>query len=307
MKLYNPLSEYLKGRFGCKVFKVSLNAGLTCPNRDGSKGYGGCSYCAPETLYPLGYEAGSTVKTQLAAGIGKVRARHKAERFIAYFQVNTGTYAPLEYLGRIYNEALEHPEVAGIVVSTRPDCLGEEALALLSGLGERLLWVELGLQTSNDATLARVNRGHTARDFEDAVNRARARGINVCAHIIIGLPGEGREEALRTARFLAGLGVWGVKFHQMQVVKGTALEREYLKGGVKTPGLEEYASIVVECMRILPPDTVIHRLSGDVPERFLASPEGGWGVNKFVIAERVISRMKKQGSRQGDLFTGRPG
>jgi radical SAM protein (TIGR01212 family) len=296
---YNTLSGYLKARFGCKVFKVSLDARLSCPNRDGGKGYGGCTYCDPRTLAPIGFDGESPVKAQLARGIEQVRRRHRAERFIAYFQINTGTHAPLDYLERIYSEALENPEVAGIAVSTRPDCLGEDVLGLLSGLKERLLWLELGLQSANDATLERVNRGHTAADFEDAAKRAALRGIPVCAHIIIGLPGEGMEDAVRTTEFLSSIGVWGVKFHQMQVIKGTALDAEYLEGGFRLTGLEEYCAIVVECLRRLPPGAVIHRLSGDVPERFLSAPR--WGANKFIIAERIVALMRESGAYQGEL------
>lgn len=297
---YNTLSGYLKARFGCRVFKVSLDARLSCPNRDGGKGYGGCTYCGPGTLTPIGFDGESPVKAQLARGIEQVRARHKAGSFIAYFQINTGTHAPIDYLERIYSEALENPEVAGIAVSTRPDCLGPDVLGLLSGLKERLLWVELGLQSANDATLKRVNRGHTAADFEDAARRAASAGIPVCAHIIIGLPGEGMDDAIRTTEFLSRIGVRGVKFHQMQVIKGTALEEEYLAGGLRLPGLEEYADIVVECLRRLPPGAVIHRLSGDVPERFLTAPR--WGANKFIIAERIVALMRERGVCQGELF-----
>ncbi|MFQ5736761.1 MAG: TIGR01212 family radical SAM protein [Thermodesulfobacteriota bacterium] len=302
MRPYNTLSDYLKARFGCRVFKVSLNAGLTCPNRDGTKGRGGCTYCEPETLAPPGFDPRQSIRAQLDGNIERVRARHNAEKFIAYFQINTSTHAPLDYLERIYSEALGAPGVAGIVVSTRPDCLGEGVLDLLSSLGDRLLWAELGLQTSNDATLARVNRGHTAAEFAHAVERARHRGIDVCAHMIIGLPGEGADDVIGTAEFLARLGVWGVKFHQMQVIRSTELERQYERGAFVLPGLEDYARFVVECLLRLPPASVIHRLSGDVPDRYLVAPR--WGANKFIIAERVIGLMRERGARQGDMYRG---
>lgn len=300
MKLYNPLSGYLKARFGCKVFKVSLDAGLTCPNRDGTKGRGGCTYCEPETLAPLDFEPGSSIKAQLAREMEKVRARHKAERFIAYFQINTGTHGPLEYLEKIWREALEVPGVAGLAISTRPDCVGEDVMALLSSLKEKLLWLELGLQSSSDATLERSGRGHTASDFADAVERAHARSIPVCAHIIAGLPGEDAGAVVQTAVFLARLGVEGVKFHQLQVIKGTQLEKEYLEGKVATLGLDEYARLVVESLRKLPPETIIHRLSGEAPERYIAAPR--WGANKFQISERILNLMESMGAHQGELF-----
>ena len=300
LKLYNPLSGYLKERFGCRVFKVSLDSGLTCPNRDGTNGRGGCTYCEPETLSVLGFKPGASIKEQMTKEIEKVRARHKAERFIAYFQVNTGTHAPLEYLEKIWREALDTPGVAGLAVSTRPDCVGEDVMGLLSALKEKLLWLELGLQSSSDDTLEHIGRGHTARDFADAVERAHIRGIQVCAHIIAGLPGEGADNVVQTARFLARLGVEGVKFHQLQVIKGTLLEKEYMEGKVSTLGLDEYARIVVECLRALPPETVIHRLSGEAPERYIVAPR--WGANKFQISERILNLMDGMGSRQGDLF-----
>ena len=301
MKLYNPLSGYLKARFGCKVFKVSLDAGLTCPNRDGTIGRGGCAYCEPETLAPLDFEPGASIKAQLAREMEKVRTRHKAERFIAYFQINTGTHGPLEYLENIWREALEVPGVAGLAISTRPDCVGEEVMGLLSALKEKLLWLELGLQSSSDATLERSGRGHTAGDFADAVERAHARSIPVCAHIIAGLPGEDAGAVIRTAVFLARLDVEGVKFHQLQVIKGTRLEKEYLEGKVATLGLDEYARLVVESLRRLPPETVIHRLSGEAPERYIVAPR--WGANKFQISERILNLMESMGARQGELFT----
>jgi len=300
MKPYNPLSDYLKARFGCRVFKVSLDSGLTCPNRDGRKGRGGCSYCEPETLSPLDFTPGSSITEQLATEMAKVRRRHKTEKFIAYFQVNTSTHGPLEYLEGIWREALENPGVAGLAISTRPDCVGEDVISLLSSLKEKLLWIELGLQSASDATLERIGRGHTAADFAGAVKRAHAAGIQVCAHMIAGLPGEDADAAVRTARFLSRLGVEGVKFHQLQVIKGTRLEKEYLEGKVATLGLDEYAAIVVECLRALPPETIIHRLSGEAPERYIAAPR--WGANKFQISERILERMESMGARQGDLF-----
>jgi len=300
MKPYNTLSDYLKARFKCRVFKVSLDAGLTCPNRDGTKGVGGCAYCEPDTLRPLGFEAGLPVTGQLAKEIAKVRKRHKTEKFIAYFQVNTGTHAPLDYLEQVWREALETPGVVGLAISTRPDCVGENVVALLSSFRERLLWLELGLQSANDSTLERVNRGHTTADFEAAVERAHAAGIQVCAHMIAGLPGENASDAVCTARTLARLGVWGVKFHQLQVIKDTRLEKEYLEGRVATLGLDEYAHVVVECLRVLPPKAVIHRLSGEAPVRYITAPR--WGANKFQIAARILRLMQDQGARQGDLY-----
>lgn len=299
-KPYNPLSAYLKERFGCKVYKVTIDAGFTCPNKDGTKGSGGCVYCSPEALVPRDYAGAIDIGAQLRLGIDKVRRRHKAEKFIAYFQMNTNTHASIDRLRGIYDGAII-PEVAAIAISTRPDCLSDDVVGLLSGIkAKRPVWLELGLQSSNDATLELINRGHSAADFSLAVKRARLAGIDVCAHVIIGLPGEDRSDVLSTVRFLADLDVWGVKFHQLQVLKDTAIEAVYLKGGIKPLELEEYASVVVDSLELLSPSTVIHRLSGDAPERLVVAPR--WGVNKFIIDELIVEMMRKRGTRQGAKY-----
>ncbi len=288
-KPYITLSEFLKGKFGEKVFKVSLDAGFTCPNRDGAKGTGGCIYCNSETLVPLSYQ-GEDIKGQILAGMEKVRRRHNANKFIAYFQINSNTYAPIDYLKKVYREALL-PDIVGLAVSTRPDCVPDEVLDLLQALKkERFLWLELGLQTANDSTLLSINRGHNASEFRDAVEKARRSGIDVCAHVIIGLPDETRDDMLATARFLRDSRVWGVKFHQLQVLKDTPLLKLYEEGKVKTLSLDEYASIVAESLTILPPSTVIHRLSGDAPLKYLVAPR--WGANKFIVAEHIERLLK---------------
>lgn len=299
----NMLSDYLRKSFGCKVYKVTVDAGFTCPNRDGTKGFGGCSYCDPETLVPMEY-AGADIRRQIEDGIEKVRARHRADKFIAYFQVNTNTYAPVESLESMYRVAFGFPEVAGIAVSTRPDCVGDGVLNLFRRLIDegRRVWLELGLQSANDETLRAVNRGHTAAEFEDAARRAHGQGIDVCAHVMVGLPGDGRDGVLNTMRFLSRLKVWGVKFHQLQIIRGTALHRMYEQGKISTLSLDEYSKLVVESLEILPPDTVIHRLCGDVPSRYLVAPN--WGANKFMIMERIAGIMRERKTFQGARFEG---
>lgn len=303
IKPYNTLSGHLKSRFGCKVFKVTVNAGLTCPNRDGKKGYGGCVYCDSSTLVPKDYNGDVDIKSQLALGIEKVRKRHNAQKFIAYFQINTNTYAPYEQLEKVYREALHFPEVAGIAVSTRPDCVDDRVMGLLSALKkEKCLWLELGLQSSNDVTLNLINRGHSAEDFAKAVFLARKHGIDTCAHVIIGLPGEGREEILKTIEFISGLSLWGVKFHQLQVLKGTEMEAMYNRGEVKVLELEDYARLVIECLERLAPSTVIHRLCGDAPMKRLVAPR--WGANKFMVIDKVAGLMLKGRTCQGRRWVG---
>lgn len=296
---YYPLSAWLKERFGCRVFKVSLDGGFTCPNRDGAKGTGGCIYCETATLVPSAYAGdGAAIEEQLEAGIERMKRRYRADKVIAYFQMNSSTYAPVDALKKIYAPALDHPDVAGVAVSTRPDCVDQEVVELFGEMKRsRELWVELGLQSASDETLKAINRGHGVGEFTEAVERLGAAGVDVCAHIIIGLPGEGRKEVLKTAEFLSDLGVWGVKLHQLQVIKDTPLEEAFDRGAVRTLSLDEYASLVVEFLERTRPETVIHRLSGDAPERFIRAPR--WGANKFQIRERVLEEMAERSSSQG--------
>ena len=297
-KRYNSLSDFLKNKFGCKVFKVSLNAGFTCPNRDGTKGTGGCIYCKPESLLPLDYNPGIGIKEQLHHGIEYIRKRHKAEKFISYFQINTNTYAPVSELERIYRQGIDYPDVVGMAVSTRPDCVDNRILDLLKRLSkEKFLWLELGLQSSHNKTLKLINRCHTAEDFTDAVKRAKERDIPVCVHIILGLPEETKGDMLATSSFLAGLGIWGIKLHHIHIHKGTKLEEMYKSGEFNPLGLDEYADIAVEFLERLPEDVVIHRLCGDTSRRFLIAPD--WSVNKFVILERIHRFLEERNTYQG--------
>jgi len=295
---FQTLSTYLKDRYGQKVYKVALDAGLTCPNRDGSLGRGGCLYCNPDSLKPKDPVSVTDISGQLVDGISRMRVRHTAKKFIAYFQSNTSTYAPLEVLEKIYNAAMDHEDVVGLAVSTRPDCLGEAVLDLLEGIkNKKSLWVELGLQSANNKTLKEMNRGHRVEDFLNAMRRCNERGINVCAHVILGLPGEVEADMLRTMEFLSVLGVWGVKFHQLQIMRDTPLFEAYKKGDIKTLGLEEYTWLVIRCLDALPPEVVVHRLCADTPDAFLVAPQ--WGLNKFMILERITRGIAEK--RRGNI------
>ncbi len=283
---FRTLSVYLKEKYGEKVYKVALDAGFTCPNRDGTNGRSGCLYCNPDSLKPKDPVSVTDIQGQLIDGISRMRVRHTAKKFIAYFQSNTSTYAPLERLEKIFYAALTHEDVVGLAVSTRPDCLSEPVLDLLEKIAKtKNIWVELGLQTANDKTLKEMNRGHRAADFSDAIKRCSERGIDVCAHVILGLPGESEADMLRTMEFLRDLGLWGVKFHQLQIMRDTPLHELYKRGGIKTLGLEEYTWLVIRCLDVLPPEVVVHRLCADTPEAFLVAPL--WGLNKFMILERI--------------------
>jgi hypothetical protein len=293
---YRPLSVYLKERFGEKVFKITIDAGFGCPTRE--NGGAGCSFCNQGSLEPKEYGEELGVTAQLDMGAAKIKKRHNADKFIAYFQINTNTFKKIDELRALYKEAVAHPLVVGLAVSTRPDCLSDEVFELLCEIKkDKAVWLELGLQSANDATLKRINRGHTAADFEEAALVARDFGIDVCAHIVMGLPGDEVADMLETVSFVSSLGVWGVKFHQLMVLRDTPLEAEFKEGKVELLGLDEYAEIVVESLELISPDVVVHRLSGDAPKSFVVAPD--WGVNKFIIKERIEEFLVKRDTRQG--------
>ena len=307
---YLALRDYLFERHGARAYKIALDGGFTCPNKDGTLASGGCSYCEPATLTPTGitsapvrspHSEAPTISEQIERGIEVLSKRRGVEKFIAFFQVNSSTYAPVEHLRKIYSEALAPPTGRGLGVSRRDaDCVGEEILDLFEELtGARDFWLELGLQSANDRTLKEIGRGHTSADFARAVRRAAERGIKVCAHVIIGLPGEGPEDYFKTMDFLSSLPVWGVKFHQLQIVKGTRLAERFLAGELRPPALDAYARLVVECLERVRPEMVIHRLVGDSPEAMLL---GRWGPKKFTVTEKIETLMTEMDTRQGRLW-----
>ena len=298
---YFTLRRYFKTRFNAgKVNKVSLNPGLGCPNREDNGG--GCIFCQPKTLIPRGYDEGWTISEQLKAGIEKVGKRDQVSHLIAHLQIDTNTYAPVPELRKLYNEATNDPRIAGLAVSTRPDCVPEPVMELFTEFNKKAeFWLELGLQSANDKTLDRINRGHSAEEFADAVMRASKHNIKVCAHIILGLPGETRDDMLDTVRFLSQLHVWGVKFHQLQVTKDTVLEAEYNEGKVTLLTLSEYIELLIDSLELLPPDVVIHRVVGDTLDEFHIAPH--WGPDKFRVIEMIKTRLIERDTRQGAKYT----
>jgi radical SAM protein (TIGR01212 family) len=267
---YPSLAEHWQARFHERVQRVSLDAGFSCPNRDGAAGREGCVFCDPVTFSPAAGDR-RPVSVQLATRMTSLRQRG-VTKFAAYFQPHTNTYAPLPVLREIWDEVLLFPEVVALCVGTRPDCVPDPVLDLLSSYRDRLeVWLELGLQSAHDGTLRRLNRAHTAGDFADACRRARARRFQVCAHVILGLPDEAAADETYTAGFLSDLGVEGVKLHQLAVVRGTALETAWRRGAVQVLTEEEYVERAVAFVRRLPPNAVLHRLVGDTrAERLLA-------------------------------------
>jgi len=294
---YLTLNQYLRAIFGTRVQKIPLDAGLTCPNRDGTKARGGCIYCDSRGSGTGAYRDEKSVRQQMEEGIQWARRRYKARKFIAYFQSFSNTYAPPGQLEEMYRQALISPEVVGLFVGTRPDCVDKEVLSLISRVGEgRLLWMEYGLQSASDETLVRINRGHTVEDFVRAVEMSRMMDIPVCAHVIFGLPGETRQHMESTVQLLADLKVEGVKFHQLYVVRNSRLHQIYEEGGYNPMAQEEYAEMVAWAIAHLPENTVIQRLTGDPPLGGLVAPE--WSSDKAGTISLIKRRLNRFARRK---------
>jgi len=295
---YTAFSDELHRVFGCRVQRISVDAGFTCPNRDGTAGSGGCIFCGGKGSGSFGIRPELSITHQLLHGKEFLARRYGAAKFLAYFQAYSNTYAPVEELRLFYDEALAVSDVAGLIVGTRPDCLPPDVLDLLAGYARSTyFWLELGLQSPLDRTLTLLNRGHDFAAFSDAVARSRERGIRVCAHVILGLPGESREEMLATAEILNGLGVAGVKIHQLHVMKGTALEEMHRRGEVRCLDRDAYVGLVCDFLERLDPRIVIHRLVGDAPADHLVAPR--WSLRKGDVLGAVDAELERRGARQG--------
>jgi radical SAM protein (TIGR01212 family) len=295
---YNDLNTYLRGLFGCRVQKITIDAGLTCPNRDGRVGTGGCIYCNARGSGTGAHRRGLTVAEQLQRGKAALSKRYKAKKFLAYFQSFSNTYAPLEALRRLYAEALAVPDVVGLAIGTRPDCVDPPVLDLLEELARsHLIWVEYGLQSAHDATLELINRGHTFGQFQAAVAATRQRGIRICAHVILGLPGETRRQMLATADAVAALGIDGIKLHLLYVIRGTPLEHLYRKGRYTCLGQSAYVDLVCDFLERLPPDMVIQRLTGDPHPKELVAPQ--WSLKKSDTLALIRATLERRDTWQG--------
>ena len=284
MKTFN---EHCKERFGCKVYKLSLDAGFTCPNRDGTLGTGGCIFCNGSGEFA---EKGS-VAEQLENAKMRVSQKITNGKYIAYFQAFTNTYAPVERLRWLYWQAIAPEDVVGISIGTRPDCLGDDVVSLLEKLNrQKPVYVELGLQTVHESTVRYIRRGYDNSVYFDAVKRLKQAGIHVVTHIIIGLPGETPDMAVETTRQAVTAGTDGVKFHLLHVLKGTALEKDYLAGKFSCLTLEEYAQILKDCIAQLPPETVVHRITGDGAKKDLIAPL--WSGDKKRVLNYLNNALK---------------
>lgn len=299
----NSYGHYLRSRFGCRVSKVNVDGDFTCPNRDGSRGVGGCVYCNNSSFSPGGTQPVIPIETQMAHGMAYHRKRLGSEQFIIYFQKHTNTYAPLAKLRDLYSRALAHPDVAGISVGTRPDAIPDEAISLLEELAkDRYVCVELGLQSMDNAVLERINRGHTLEEYLDAVERLTGRGVEICTHLIYGFPGETREGFLRSAELIASLPVNSVKLHQLHAVKGTRLAQMYYAGEFAPISHAEYVAAVCDFLERIPAEIAIQRLYGSAPLNIRVAPS--WDLKNNQMWYSVVNELKERGTWQGCKATG---
>lgn len=300
-KPYHSLDYMLRERFGEKIYKVSLNGGMTCPNRDGKIGNRGCIFCSAGGSGDFAGDAENTITEQIEAQKKLLVRKRPAGKYIAYFQAYTNTYAPPEYLRNIFTEALNHPDIIGLSIGTRPDCLEENVLNLLSELNEQKpVWVELGLQTIHKKTAVYIRRGYPLECFEQAVKSLRARNIEVIVHTILGLPGESRLDILDTMEYLNHQDIQGIKLQLLHVLKNTDLAEDFEKGLFQVYTMEEYLDLLISCLEHLSPDIVIHRITGDGPKDLLIAPT--WSSKKRTVLNTLHQEFKTRNTWQGRLY-----
>lgn len=297
-KPYHLFSRHLKNKFGTRVHKISVDAGFGCPNREGERSSPGCIFCDPTGSGAVGIERQASVSDQIKLGKDVMTRKYKAGKFMAYFQPFSNTYAPVGHLRALYDEALAVEDVVGLAVGTRPDCIADEVFGLLSEYHRRTyFWLELGLQSSHDRTLRWLRRGHDCETFLTAFRKAKAHGLRVCVHVILGLPGESREEMLQTADLMASLQVDGIKLHLLHVLQDTPLGDLYAEGTIEMLAMNEYVSLVVDFVERLHPQTLIHRLTGDGPRQHLLAPL--WSLNKWEVLNAIDAEFSRRATRQG--------
>lgn len=298
---YRSFSQAMRDRFGGKVYKLSLDGGMTCPNRDGTLGRRGCIFCGEQGSGTFAAPLCNRMDQQLAQAKARVAAKNKGGRYIAYFQSFTNTYAPVSYLETLFRQAIAPEDVVALSVATRPDCLGPEVVALLAALNrEKPVWVELGLQTIHPESARYLRRGYALPVYDQAVKTLKAQGIDVITHMILGIPGETAEDMAATARYVGRSGADGVKLQLLHVLEGTDLAREYRAGKVPLLSLEEYLAILEICLAVLPPDMVIHRLTGDGAKRDLLAPL--WSADKKRVLNAIQQAFAQDEVQQGSLW-----
>jgi radical SAM protein (TIGR01212 family) len=297
-KRYYDLKSYWRNRFGGRVYKLPIDAGFTCPNRDGRVATGGCSYCDGRGSRLRESGPLPSVAEQIVRGQAYYRKHRGAGQFIAYFQTFTNTYGPLDHLRNLYDEALAQEDVIGLSVGTRPDCVPDAVIQLLQGYTDKHhVWLEFGLQSMHDRTLKMINRGHSRDIFVGALQRVAGKGIQVCTHIIVGLPGETRKDILETARFLAALPIQGIKIHALLALRGTVLGKQYEDGLIALMTRAEYVDTVCDILEILPPEMVIQRLTADGYRDIFLAPQ--WAVNKMEVLNAIERELERRNTHQG--------
>lgn len=293
--MYYSLNQYLKDIFGEKVYKIALDGGFTCPNRDGTLGTGGCIFCSGAGAGEFAQNRGLSITQQLVQGKALLSKKIKDGKYIAYFQAFTNTYGPVERLRQLYEEALAPEDIVALSVATRPDCLPQEVVELLAELNRKKpVWVELGLQTMHERTADYIRRGYPLRVYEDAVCRLKAAGITVITHVILGFPYETEQEMKQTVSYVGQSGVDGIKLQLLHVIRGTDLEREYLSGKFEVLTMEAYVKLVADCLELIPPQMVVHRLTGDGDKRTLVAPM--WSADKKRVLNALNAELRKRES-----------
>ena len=283
------VNEYLQERFGCKVYKITLNGGFTCPTRDGSIDTRGCIFCSKGGSGEFSEDPRSSITEQIERGKKRVEGKTRDGKYIAYFQAYTGTYAPISRLETLYYEAVEHPDIVALSVATRPDCFPDPVIGLLSEINRiKPVWIELGLQTIHEKTAEYIRRGYELNVYDETVKKLRDNNIEVITHIIIGLPGETIEDMTETVRYICQSGASGIKLQLLHILKGTDLEKEYAGGRIRVLSEDEYIDILKKCIKLIPEDIIVHRLTGDGDKRLLVAPL--WSADK----KHVWNRIKKE-------------
>lgn len=298
---YNDYGTWLRQRFPYKVQKISVDAGFTCPNRDGRLGTGGCIYCNNDSFNPSYCQREKSVKQQLVEGKEFFRRKYPEMRYMAYFQAFTNTYSTLDHLKSLYEEALDVEDVVGLVIGTRPDCIDDTLLDYLTQLARQtMVTLEYGIETANDDTLRLIRRGHDFQCVRDAVERTKGRGIVIGGHVILGLPGEDAEESVRQATIMSQLGLDVLKIHQMQIIRGTRLAQMYAENPFHLYTPEEYSELIVRYLEHLSEDMVVERFASQSPKEMLIAPK--WGLKNYELTNLIVNKMKREGRRQGSLF-----
>ena len=298
---FYTFNQYLRDTYPDKIYKIPVDAGFTCPNRDGSKAYGGCTYCDNISFSP-GARSGLPLDEQIRNGIEFYRTKRKAKKFIVYFQAYSNTYAPVARLKELYDKAFEFPEVMGISIGTRPDCIDEEKLDLIASYREKgyYVLVEYGVESTNEETLKAINRQSTFQEFLQTVKMTHQRKLDVCVHTILGLPHDTYETIMQTAKTLAALNVKACKVHHLYIAPHTVMAKQYEQGDIKVMGLDEYLSLACDFLELLPPEMVIHRFIGELYGQHCIAPD--WQVTKAQVLERFTQEFEKRGTQQGSRF-----